>query len=107
MIRRVKLELGAIASKMWNDAKYAGNRDDRTLLASMCEYPNIKMPFHVSDAVTFSAVGDGLESAYGRGIGYFSNAYSHFCWIRDSVSSSCGIVLTLSLSFVPEQSDIM
>ncbi|KAF8912957.1 cytochrome P450 [Gymnopilus junonius] len=35
MIRKVKIELGAIASKMWSDAKYAGDKDDRTLLANM------------------------------------------------------------------------
>jgi hypothetical protein len=41
MIRRVKAELGAIACKMWQDAKSAidarSNDDDKTLMALMCK----------------------------------------------------------------------
>ncbi|GLB36521.1 putative cytochrome p450 [Lyophyllum shimeji] len=35
MIRRAKQELGAIASKMWKDAKVAGDSEGRTLMALM------------------------------------------------------------------------
>ncbi|KAF5377225.1 hypothetical protein D9615_006348 [Tricholomella constricta] len=35
MIRRTKQELGEIASKMWKDAKIAGDCEDRTLMALM------------------------------------------------------------------------
>ncbi|KAG6812058.1 hypothetical protein H0H92_004589 [Tricholoma furcatifolium] len=35
MIRRTKEELGLIASRMWNDAKTAGDEQDRTLMALM------------------------------------------------------------------------
>ncbi|KAF8061017.1 cytochrome P450 [Lyophyllum atratum] len=35
MIRRTKQELGDIASKMWRDAKIAGDSEDRTLMALM------------------------------------------------------------------------
>ncbi|KAF8973678.1 cytochrome P450 [Flammula alnicola] len=38
MIRQVKYELGAIASKMWKDAKLAGDRDNRTLMANILKY---------------------------------------------------------------------
>lgn len=37
MIRLTKKELGAIASKMWQDAKVAGDERDRTLMALMRE----------------------------------------------------------------------
>lgn len=36
MIRRSKRELGEIASKMWKDAKIAGDVDGRNLMALMC-----------------------------------------------------------------------
>lgn len=36
MIRRSKQELGEIASKMWKDAKIAGDADGRNLMALMC-----------------------------------------------------------------------
>ncbi|PPQ88095.1 hypothetical protein CVT25_014393 [Psilocybe cyanescens] len=35
MIRRVKRELGVIASKMWKDAKTIGDADNRTLMANI------------------------------------------------------------------------
>ena len=35
MIRRTKQELGDIASKMWREAKVAGDSEDRTLMALM------------------------------------------------------------------------
>ena len=37
MIRKVKFELGAIASRMWKEARVAGDQDGNTLLANMCE----------------------------------------------------------------------
>lgn len=36
MIRQTKRELGEIASKMWRDAKVAGDPEDKTLMAFMC-----------------------------------------------------------------------
>ncbi|KAG5339903.1 hypothetical protein C0989_003050 [Termitomyces sp. Mn162] len=39
MIRLTKRELGAIASKMWRDAKIAGDERDRTLMALMRNLP--------------------------------------------------------------------
>ncbi|PPQ64763.1 hypothetical protein CVT26_002707 [Gymnopilus dilepis] len=35
MIRKVKFELGAIASRMWKEARVAGDQDGNTLLANM------------------------------------------------------------------------
>jgi hypothetical protein len=36
MIRQTKLELGEIASRMWKDAKVAGDTEGRNLMALMC-----------------------------------------------------------------------
>ena len=41
MIKEVKHQLGAIASKMWKDAKLAGDMDNRTLMANICECDSI------------------------------------------------------------------
>lgn len=35
MIRQTKFELGEIASKMWRDAKIAGDSEGRTMMAQM------------------------------------------------------------------------
>lgn len=35
MIQKTKFELGVIASRMWWDAKVAGDRDSKTLMAHM------------------------------------------------------------------------
>lgn len=41
MIRQTRKELGEIATRLWRDAKIAGDSDDKSLMSSMCKRSHI------------------------------------------------------------------
>jgi hypothetical protein len=51
MIQKTKFELGVIASRMWWDAKVAGDRESKTLMAHMRKI--ISQPLHISISSIF------------------------------------------------------
>ncbi|KAH9486647.1 Cytochrome P450 monooxygenase 169 [Psilocybe cubensis] len=63
MIRKVKRELGLIASKMWKDAKHTGEANNRTVMANMLRFNNSTV-IHMDEEEIVSQMRTVMSAGY-------------------------------------------